>query len=449
MKNKFSMRLSATQIITFGFIAIILAGACLLSLPIATRGENSVSFVDALFTATTSTCVTGLIIADTYSNWTIFGQIVIITLIQIGGLGFMTIATLVSMAFNRKIGFRERIVMSEAISLSSVSGVVRLTKNIIICTFCIELFGAICLSTRFIPEFGWVSGIYKSIFHSVSAFCNAGIDLMGEKGAFSSLTTYTSDIVVNMVICGLIVVGGLGFTVWEDLFRFRERKKLRLHTKLVLLITSILIVSGTIFIYLFEFTNTDTIGGLGGWQGAMAAFFQSITIRTAGFNTLDLAKMRNESIFLMTIFMVIGGSPGSTAGGIKTTTVGIVILTIISVIRGSSKVQVFDRRIGENQLRRAIAVFVLAIITICTGIILIFVFDELTFREVIFEVASAFGTVGLTLGITTNLSSYSKLVLIVLMYLGRVGVLTAAMAITKRQHMYEEKISCVVETILF
>lgn len=450
-ESKFPRRrahLSGTQIIALGFAVIILTGALLLTLPFASKIPGKMSFLDSLFTATTATCVTGLVVHDTFSTWTLFGQLVILSLIQVGGLGFMAVATLFSMAINRRIGFRERMILSEAISLSSVSGVVRLTKKIIICTAMFETAGAVMLATRFVPEFGWADGIYRSVFHAVSGFCNAGIDLMGSKEPFSSLTSYSGDFIVNMTICGLIVIGGLGFTVWEDLYRFRERRRLRLHTKLVLSITAFLIISGTILLYIFEVSNPDTIGKMPVWQQWMASFFQSVTTRTAGFNTVDMSKLTNPSALLMMVFMAIGGSPGSTAGGIKTTTIGILLLTAIAVIRGSSHVHLFGKRISKNQVMRALAITTISILLIGIGSTVLLC-DTIPFKEAIFEVISAFGTVGLTLGVTTDLGSFSKVIIIITMYMGRVGVLTALMAITKRQHTYEEKVSFPVETVLF
>lgn len=448
MSRKGIVRMSGTRIIALGFIAIILFGAILLSLPCASRGEGGVPFIDALFTATTSTCVTGLVVYDTFSAWTLFGQLVILILIQVGGLGFMSLATLFSMVINRRIGFRERMLLSEAISLSSVSGVVRMTRSVIICTICFEGIGAALLATRFIPEFGWCEGIYNAVFHSVSAFCNAGIDLMGKKGAFSSLTSYSGDFIVNATIASLIVIGGLGFMVWEDLYRYRQRRKLRLHTKLVLLISAALIIGGALMIFIFENDNPATLGRMPLWQKCMASLFQSITTRTAGFNTVPLDKMANPSILIMIALMLIGGSPGSTAGGIKTTTVGMLFITAVAVLRGSPQVHVFGRRIDATQIMRALAITTLSICIIALGGAVLLC-DSIPFKEAIYEAVSAFGTVGLTLGATDGLGTFSKMSVIIMMYFGRIGVLTALMAITKRQHTYEQQISYPVETIMF
>jgi trk system potassium uptake protein TrkH len=361
----------------------------------------------------------------------------------------MAVGTLFSMVINRRIGFRERMILSEAISLDSVSGVVRLTRSIIICVAVFETAGAVLLAFRFVPVFGAAGGIYKAIFHSVSAFCNAGIDLMGEVGRYSSLTSFVHDPIVNFTIMALIVIGGLGFTVWEDLYRFRQNRRLRLHTKLVLIISGILIAAGFVLFFVFEYSNPETIASFTLPQKIQAALFQSVTARTAGFNTVNLSAMREQSILIMIMLMLVGGSPGSTAGGIKTTTVGLLVISAMVVARGSSKVHIFGKRISENQIMRALAIIILSIIIVSTGVTVLLAADNLTMKDAIFETASAFGTVGLTLGITSKLGAVSKITLIMLMYLGRVGVMTAAMAITKRQHTYDERITYPVETILF
>jgi trk system potassium uptake protein TrkH len=434
-------KLTGTQIIAIGFCLIILTGALLLKLPIASKSGESEPFVNTLFTATTATCVTGLVVADTYSNWTMFGQIVILLMIQTGGLGFMTMAALFALALNRRIGLKQRLLMSESINVSSISGIVRMTRNIILVTVCCEGLGALFLATRFIPEFGVAQGIYKSVFHAISAFCNAGIDLMGQKQPYSSLTSYMADPVVNLTICGLIIMGGLGFIVWEDIWHFvKGKRSLRFHTKLVLSITALLLGGGMVLILICEWTNPHTIQSLPLLQKIQAAFFQSVTARTAGFNTLDIAAMKNSSLFIMMLLMFIGGSPGSTAGGIKTTTFGILILAAISISRGSSHVHVFERRVESKAILRALSIVVISLGILFAGILLLSIFDDLSFTATIFEVISAFGTVGLTLGITPELSAPSRVVLILIMYLGRVGVMTAAMAIARRQKAFEDKL---------
>lgn len=447
-KTKFA--LSGTQIIAVGFIAIILAGALLLSLPVSSKSGTWTPPIDALFTATTATCVTGLVVADTYFHWSVFGQCIILLLIQIGGMGFMSIALLFSIALNKKIGLRQRLILSESISLDSIAGVVRMMKKVIICTVVFESLGALLLSIRFIPEFGFANGLFKSVFHSVSSFCNAGIDLMGEKSPYSSLTSYSGDTLVNLTVCALIVIGGLGFFVWEDLWHFfRKKRRLRLHSKLVLFITAILLAGGAILYFIFEYTNPDTMGNMSLYEKILASFFQSVTTRTAGSNTIDTNSLTNPSLMLTLFLMFIGGSPGSTAGGVKTTTIGLFFITARSVIRGSSQVQIWERHIAQRQVLRAVTIVVMAFIIIVSGTTLLCLFDNLPLIKSLFEVTSAFGTVGLTMNVTPNLSAVSKFIVILLMYLGRVGVLTAIFAIAKKQHNYESKISYPKEAIMF
>jgi len=441
---------SGTQIIAIGFIMIILAGALLLTLPLSSRTGEWTPFIDAIFTATTSTCVTGLVVYDTFTHWSLFGQIVILVLIQTGGLGFMAIAALFSMALNKRISMKQRLVMSESISLESLGGIVRLMRKIMLCTIAFEGTGALLLATRFIPEFGVANGIYKAVFHSVSAFCNAGIDLMGEREAFSSFVHFAGDGVVNFTICALVITGGLGFYVWEDLWHFfRDKRRLRLHTKLVIVITASLCVFATVCFFIFEYSNPATMKNMTLYEKFLASVFQAVTIRTAGFNTIDFAAMNGASMIVTLVLMFIGGSPGSTAGGIKTTTFGVLLLTARAVTRGAPQVHIWGRRITDKQVLRALAIVVISMALVCTGAAILCAIENITIEVSLFEVVSAFATVGLTLGITTGLSDISKIVIILLMYLGRVGVLTAVFAIAKKQYNYENKISYPKETVLF
>ena len=327
---------------------MILFGSVLLMLPVAARNGNGTPFIDALFTATTATCVTGLVVHDTFSYWSIFGQIVILCLIQIGGLGFMTLATLFSLAVRRKISYNERLLISESLGKDSAQGVVSLTQHLLIGTIVIESAGMLILAVKFIPTMGFSTGLYYAIFHSVSAFCNAGIDLMGQFGPYSSLTAYADDWVVNLTIMSLIIIGGLGFMVWENIYRSKSFRDLSVHSKLVLIITVFLIVMGTLLILLFEYDNPETLADKPWDEKILASLFQSVTCRTAGFNTIDLAQMRNASIIVMTILMFIGGAPGSTAGGVKVTVIGILLFTILSTMRGRDDVNVMGKRLGGN-----------------------------------------------------------------------------------------------------
>lgn len=443
-------RLSGTQIILIGFFLIILIGGVLLYLPVSNRG--GADFTDTLFTAVSATCVTGLVTVDTYSNYTAFGHFIILLLIQTGGLGFISVAALFSISMGKKIGIRERMLISESISLSETSGIVRLMRFIIMVTFIIEFIGACILSVCFIPEFGISDGIFKGIFHSVSAFCNAGLDLMGEREAFSSFSAYADltfrNFIVNITLCVLVITGGLGFYVWYDLYCIKSRKRLRLHTKLVLIISVILTLGGAMLLLSFEWNNPQTIGELNLGEKIMASFSQSVFARTAGFNTINLSELRQESVILECLLMFIGASPGSTGGGVKTTVAAVMLLTAFSVVQGHDEVFVFNRRISKRLRLRALAVFSLAVATVLIGMTVLCIFESGGFEQILFEVISAFSTTGLTMGITTGLSEPAKVMLMILMYFGRVGILTAGYAIAKRQNFNEKVISYPKEDIL-
>jgi trk system potassium uptake protein TrkH len=433
-------RIKQTQAIVIGFAAIIVVGSILLNLPISSRDGHSIGFINALFTATSAVCVTGLVVVDTYTHWTLFGQAVILFLIQVGGLGFMTLATLFSLALGRRISFKERLLIAESLNQFSPQGMVKLIKDILLGTLLFEGLGAIILSIRFAGQFGLKIGIYKGIFHSISAFCNAGFDLMGVHGKFSSLSNYVEDPVVSLTIMMLVIIGGLGFAVWEDVYRTRNFSELRLHTKLVLVITGILLVVGFISFLALEYSNAKTLQPLSFKGKILASMFQSVTPRTAGFNTISLPDLTNATKLITMLLMFIGGSPGSTAGGIKTTTAGVVLFSVISVLRGSSDVNMFRKRLEIAIIFKAMSIFVLSLtIIICTTVILSILGDA-TLLEYLFESTSAFGTVGLSLGVTPTLSSVSKAALIITMFMGRVGVLTMGMAITLRMQKSELKL---------
>lgn len=432
MRLKHKLHLTSPQVIVIGFFIVILIGAVLLTLPIATRSRTSAGFLDALFTATTSTCVTGLVVHDTYSYWSVFGQVVILCLIQVGGLGFMTVATVFSLAIRRKISFNERLLISESLSQDTAQGMVRLTQHIIIGTLLFEGSGAVILAAKFIPMMGIGKGIYKGIFHSISAFCNAGIDLMGEIEPYSSLTHFTGDWIISCTIMALIVIGGLGFAVWEDIYRVNRLKDLSTHSKLVLLMTASLIVGGAIIYFGLECTNPGTIGRLPFGQQVLASFFQSVTPRTAGFNTVSLDKMRNATVLLMVILMFIGAAPGSTGGGIKVSTFGIIILSIWSIMRNHGEVIINKKRIGHSIVFRSMIIFIIGMGVVTLGVFLVCMTNSFSIRDVLFEVVSAFGTVGLSMGITPHLNGIGKFVLICIMYLGRVGVMTMALSLSSR-----------------
>lgn len=425
------------KFIFFGYVFVILVGAGLLSLPISSQSGAGTSFLDALFTSTTATCVTGLVVYDTCTHWSMFGHIVILCLIQIGGLSFMVMATLFSLLIRRTVTLKERMLIVESLSQDNIQGIVRMTRDILITTLAIEAAGALLLWPNFIGEFGWYRALGKSVFHSVSAFCNAGLDLMGEVGAYGSLTRYSGNIAVNLVISALIIVGGLGFAVWRDIrSNFgQKRSRLSLHSKIVLSVTGILLIAGTVFFFLAEYRNPNTMGNMNAGGKLLAAWFQSVTTRTAGFNTIDLNAMTAPSKFFSILLMFIGGSPGSTAGGLKTVTLGVLIATIISVLRGNRTVNIFHRRLSSALVMRAVAVLFLGISVCVIGIMVLSVCNpEFTFMEICYEVISAFATVGQTLGITPRLAAGSKVMLIVLMLLGRVGILTATLAFAMRMN---------------
>jgi trk system potassium uptake protein TrkH len=419
--------------IALGYFLVIMVGTLLLMLPVANYNNMSPGFINALFTATSATCVTGLVIFDTYTQWTIFGELVILTLIQIGGLGFMTIITLFSFFLKRKIGLKERGLLKESVSTMYIGGVVRLTRKILLGTLLFEGAGAILLSIRFVPKMGWAEGIYNGIFHSVSAFCNAGFDIMGKYGEYSSLTTFSGDAVVNLTIMALIIIGGIGFLVWDDLskskFHFR---RYQLHTKIVLSTTVILIAVGALCFYVSEKDNL--LSEMPMSEKILASLFASVTPRTAGFNTVDMAKISPAAKLLTMVLMFIGGSPGSTAGGIKTTTLAVVMISLWSSLRNMKSENVFGRRLEENALKKASAVITVNLVLVLSAAFLISATNvNFYLSDVLFEVLSAIGTVGLTIGITSKLNSFAHIILALLMYSGRVGSLSFALVFTEHK----------------
>ena len=423
--------LNPAQILVLGFAAVILIGGLLLNLPIASVDGNSVGFVNAIFTATSAVCVTGLAVVDTGTHWTLFGKIVIMLLIQVGGLGFMTMTTAVSFVMGKKISLKSRLVMQEAFNQSTVAGIVRLTKYVLLVTVIIEGVAALLLMTRFIPIYGWKTGIFFGIFHSVSAFCNAGFDLIGD---FRNLMPFVTDPIINFTIMGLIICGGLGFGVITEVISIRKFSKLSLHAKVVLSMTAFLIVSGFVLILLFEYNNPDTLGGLSWPQKLLAALFQSVTPRTAGFNTVDMAKYSISAQLITIILMFIGGSPGSTAGGIKTTTFGLIIAQVMSVIIGKEDTEVFKKRVPTESINKALALFSVALFLVLSVTMLLSITETgHSFMDLIFETTSAFATVGLSLSVTPTLSIPGKLIIAFTMFAGRLGPLTLIMALANRQ----------------
>ena len=424
-------KLTSFQIILLGFAGVILLGAFLLTLPISSKTHEWTSFIDALFTSTSAVCVTGLIVFDTATHWTIFGQSVILLLIQIGGMGVVTIALSLAVISGKKIGLFSRETMKNAISAPNVSGMVRLTGFIIKGIFLIELIGALVMMPVFCIDYG-AEGVWFAIFHSVSAFCNAGFDIMGTKsGEFTSITHYSAQPVINITIMLLIIIGGIGFLVWEDICKHKWRiREYRTQSKVVLIVTAALIVLPAIYFFFFEF------GDLPVGDRIFTSLFQSITPRTAGFNTVNLTAISDTGLYLMIILMLIGGSPGSTAGGMKTTTVAVLFSSAFSVFRKKDNAELVKRRIDDETVKTASAIFIMYITLFLFGGMAISAIENLPITSCLYETASAVGTVGLTLGITPTLKVASKLILIILMFFGRVGGMTliyAAFGTNKKQ----------------
>ncbi len=415
-------KLSSAQIILFGFALVILIGALLLMLPISSKAGTVTPFLDCLFTSTSAVCVTGLIVYDTASHWTYFGQGVILLLIQIGGMGVITVAAAVTMASGKKISLMQRSTMQDAISAHQVGGIVRFTAFLLKGIFLMELIGALLLMTVFVPDFG-LKGIWMGVFHSISAFCNAGFDILGEGAPFSSLTAYADHPILNLTVMGLIIIGGIGFLTWQDIrqngFHF---SRYRMQSKVILVTTGLLILLPNLYFFFFEFSSLPF--GKRFW----GSWFQAVTPRTAGFNTLDQALLSETGQMLTSILMLIGGSPGSTAGGIKTTTFAVILACAVAVFRRRENGRFFGRRIADDTVKNAITVFLLYMVMFFAGGMLISKIESLPLTACLYESASAVGTVGLTLGITPALGAASKIILICQMFFGRVGGLTLIFA---------------------
>ncbi len=419
--------LSAAKIVAVGFALIILLGACLLTLPAASRSGVSCGFRPALFTATSATCVTGLVLYDTWTQWSGFGQVVILGLIQIGGLGFMSAATLLIFFLRRRIGLKQRLVMAQALSLNDIDGVVRLQKTVLIGSFTIEGLGALILTLRFLPEFGLRRSLRWGVFHSVSAFCNAGFDIFGVLSPGASLIPFQSDPVVLLTLGALVVVGGLGFLVWEDIAQRRRFRNFAVYTRLVLVTTLVLLLAGWALTCLLEWNNPETLGAMSLPDKLLNGLFQSITLRTAGFAAIDQAVLTPAGKALAVMLMLIGGSSGSTAGGMKTVTFMVLMLFIAARARGKSSVCAFKRTIPQEQVMNAMTISLLMIVMAMVGGIFISATSPIGFTDALFEAASALGTVGLTAGATASLSIPAQFLIILYMYFGRVGVLTISL----------------------
>lgn len=418
-------KITSSRVILTGFAAVILIGSLLLMLPAATREPGGATFLEALFTSTSAVCVTGLVVQDTATYWSGFGQVVILILIQIGGLGVVTVVSAIALLSGRKIGLMQRSIMQESISAPQVGGIVKLTGFILKLTFVIELVGAVLMAPVFVGRFGFGKGIWYAIFHSVSAFCNAGFDLMGAEEKFSSLTTFTNSVQINVTVMLLIILGGIGFLTWDDFItKGLHVKRYRMQSKVVLAATVVLIVAPAVYFFFGEFSGRTVPLK----TRFLVSAFQSVTPRTAGFNTVDLTKLSDVGIMVMMILMLIGGSPGSTAGGMKTTTVAVLTASAVAVFRRQGQAHVFGRRIPEETIRNAAAILFVYLVLFLGGALVVSKLEQLPLLTCLFETASAVGTVGLTLGITPDLGTVSRIILIVLMFLGRVGGLTVIFA---------------------
>ena len=432
-------RLDATQIIVLGFLGVVLAGTALLMLPISTVNREVTPFIDALFTSTSAACVTGLTVAETGTYWSVFGKCVILLLIQIGGLGFMSIALLFSLVARRRITPRERMVFAQSQNLSDLSGIVKFAKFIFYCTFSVEGVGALLLAVRFIPQYGVSDGIAKSIFHSVSAFCNAGFDIIGH---CDSLSGYAADPYLSVLISLLVIVGGLGFYVWRDLFLyFRKKQRLSPYSKLVLFATAGLLVSGTLLLFAFENEN-PAFDAFSRPKLFLTSFFQSAVTRTAGFYTIPLSELSSTSKAVSMVLMFIGGASGSTAGGIKVGTFAVIMIAMAATIRGKNSFVVFGRRISLNNVLRAMGILAVGIAIVSISTLLICLAEpQLLFADVLYEVISAFATVGQTLGITPYLTVLSKGIIMLFMFFGLVGIVTVTYAIVFNQARSENLVT--------
>ena len=433
MNEKKKFALSTTQIILLSFLITILIGSIILTLPISSASGESVPYLDALFTATTSTCVTGLVTLPTFSTWSLFGQIVILILIQIGGLGIITIMSGLMILLNKKMGIGDRLLIQDAFNLNTMSGLAKFVKNVLFGTMIIEGIGTLLYMFVFVPEFG-IRGIWISIFNSISAFCNAGIDIIAD----NSLCGYATNPLINIVTSALIILGGLGYIVWWDLIRVvksrskknrRVFKHLTLHSKIAITVTAGLIFIGTILIFIFEYTNPTTIGELSLFDKIQLSFFQSVTTRTAGFASIPQENLTNASATVSIILMMIGGSPVGTAGGIKTVTIAVLVCSAFATIKNKNSATLFGRRISEESIKKAVAVVVMFITILASSTILLMATNNVSAIDAVYETVSATATVGLTRNLTATLNTFGKLIIIVTMYFGRVGPISLAVAL--------------------
>lgn len=436
--------LSTTQVIALGFFLAILIGALLLMLPVSSSNGTSTPFIDSLFTSTTSVCVTGLVVKNTFEHWSTFGHVVILFLIQFGGLGIVTFTTSLMLILRRKVTLKDRLLLQDAYNLQTLSGLVRFAKRVMFGTFIIEAIGALCYCFTFIPDFGLGKGLWISVFTSVSAFCNAGIDIIGP----NSLMPYATNLNVNITTMFLIIMGGIGFIVWFDILRviksIRHKElpkyaffnRLTLHTKIVLTTTVSLILIGAAVVFILEYSNKGTIGSLSGGGKILSSFFESVTLRTAGFLTFSQKEMRESTILFSLILMFIGGSPVGTAGGVKTSTFALVIIAAMSAIKGEEYGTAFNRRLPNRTMRKALAVILISLSFSFLAIILLLTYTDGSLVDIMFEVFSAIATVGLSRDFTATLNTFGKIIIIITMYLGRIGPITLPIIFSSKKSKY-------------
>ncbi len=434
MNEKVKKKASPTRVIVGSFALIILIGAILLMMPFSSAKGNFTSPVDAFFTSTTATCVTGLVTVDTFSHWSDLGQGVILALIQIGGLGLITLTTFFIVSLRKKAGLSNMVLAREAVGSNDISSLKGLVMLVIIFSFTVELIGAALLSLRFVPMFGIGQGIWLSVFTAISAYCNAGIDLFGQISPFSSLTSFYNDPLVNLTVMALIIIGGLGFIVYYDLlFSRRKRGHFMLHTRIVLISTLVLLLSGFVLFLLFEWGNKATLGSLDGvGEKTLAAAFHSVSTRTAGFNTVSIAELTAPSKLLTIVYMFIGAAPGSTAGGVKVTTIVVIMAAVIATLRGSDDVVIMKRKISQGVIYKAISLVIIGLLLAALTTAVVYTTNDVSLLDASFETASALGTVGLSTGITPSLSLASKIALMLTMFLGRVGPFTFFIAFSAK-----------------
>lgn len=456
MKNILN-KLRATQIIMLGFLTAILAGTFLLMLPFSSASGEWTSAIDALFTSASAVCITGLVVVNTSAYWSVFGQCVIMLLVQLGGLGFMSFVTMIFLALGKRITMRERTVIQESFNIDESAGLISFAKRIFVFAMTAELIGAVILALRFMSEYGLAGGIYRGVFHSITAFCNAGFDIIGA----DSFMRYSGDLIINVTIMLLIITGGLGFPVMLDIGKMLKNifvnkhdirfsfSRLRLQSKIVIVTTSALIISGALLTLILEWNNVGTIGCMGFFEKVLSSFFQSVTLRTAGFFSINQGAMEYSTKIISTVLMFIGGSPASTAGGAKTVTVAVIVISIISLVRGNEEINAFNRKIGMDILQKALSIVIMMMLVVTVSIVILSVTEadllinrggEFELMDIVYEVVSAIGTVGLSTGITPFLSDKGKLVLVICMYIGRIGPVSLALSLTRSRFTSENNI---------